>query len=120
MGCAIATIGLANLLKLPIATSQATVGALIGYGILKNSVFWTKVFIMIGWWLATPIIALFASYFIGKFLHRDQCQKFIQSVRKDVPHSRLMVRLFLTGTGCYMAFSAGANGLAKAVGPMVG
>jgi sulfate permease len=119
-GAALTTVGLANFLKLPIATSHATVGALVGFGLSTNSVYWEQVFVMVVWWLVTPMLALLMAYGAGKIIYRPSSRAWFTTVRTSVKQSPLLVRIFLTISGCFLAFSAGSNGLAKAIGPLVG
>jgi PiT family inorganic phosphate transporter/sulfate permease len=111
-------IAFANVLKLPIATSHAMVGAVIGIGIFYQSVAWGKVGVIIIWWLVTPIMSLTLSYLIGRYLYQGM-DRWV----KGLPGQgvvRILFRIFITLSGCYIAFSAGSNSLAKAVGPVVG
>jgi sulfate permease len=68
--------------------------------------------------LVTPLTSLVISYLLGRYVYR-RLERWIASL----PAQRtvqLCYRGFITLSGCYMAFSAGANSLAKAVGPVVG
>ncbi len=115
---ATAIIAFANVLKLPIATSHAMVGAVVGIGVFYQSVAWYKVAVIVIWWLVTPFLSLFLSYLIGRYLY-DAMALWV----KNLPGQgvvKFMFRGFITLSGCYIAFSAGSNSLAKAVGPVVG
>jgi PiT family inorganic phosphate transporter/sulfate permease len=117
---AVLVIAFANILKLPIATTHATIGAMVGFGLHSSSVHWSKVFSMVIWWLGSPILALLVSYVLGRLLikvKKGACS--FWTVDKP-PQNRIVIRIFLTASGCYLAFTAGANGLAKAIGPLVG
>lgn len=117
LGSAMTMIAIANYLKLPIATSHATVGAIIGLGLIKGHVHWATVTEVIIWWIVTPIAAFGASYAIGRSL--GPLSSWLNRWTA-IPHAGALCRLYVTASGCYLAFSAGSNGLAKAIGPLVG
>jgi sulfate permease len=111
-------IGLANYLCVPVATSHALVGSVVGMGVYYGSVNWEKVGVIIAWWLMTPLASLVISYLLGRYVYMRLEQSIANlSAQRTV---QLCYRGFITLSGCYMAFSAGANSLAKAVGPVVG
>jgi len=115
---AAAIITLANFLQIPVATSHAMVGAVVGMGCFYGSVNWHKVGTIVAWWLATPFASLLISYLIGRYAY-DKMENWVNNLpsQKTV---QTVYRGFITLSGCYMAFSAGSNSLAKAVGPLVG
>jgi len=112
-------IAVANWFKLPVATAHAMVGAVLGLGIFHLSVDWHRTFGIVVWWLVTPLASLVISYFLGHtlypFLHRR-----LSHISQKGGRAYNFYRFFVTICGCYMAFSAGSNSLAKAVGPVVG
>jgi len=111
-------IAFANLVRVPVATSHAMVGSVIGMGLYYGSVNWQRVGTIAVWWLITPFASLVISYLLGRFAY-SPIQTWITSRPPQHPvHSSL--RGFITLSGCFMAFSAGSNSLAKAVGPVVG
>ncbi len=115
---AAAVIAAANVLKIPIATAHAMVGSVVGAGIYYGMVNWGRMSQIVIWWLATPAASLLISYLLGRYAY-DRLGSFIE----NLPGQQLVQRLyrgFITLSGCYMAFSAGSNSLAKAVGPIVG
>ena len=116
---ATALIGFANGLRVPVATSHAMVGAVVGMGLFYGSVQWHNVGRIVVWWLATPLVALVLSYGIGRFIY-PWLHKRLESVSGHSGPAMIFYRAFVTISGCYMAFSAGSNSLAKAVGPVVG
>lgn len=109
-------ITLANGLRIPIATAHAMVGAVVGMGLFYGSVNWPKVIHIIVWWLATPVASLGISYLLGRFAYPWLQAK----LGRVAGGASIFYRGFVTLSGCYMAFSAGSNSLAKAVGPIVG
>lgn len=111
-------IALANYLRAPIATSHAMVGSVIGMGLYHGSVNWEKAGVILLWWLMTPTISLMISYLLGRYAYTRLANWLTGLPRQAVVKSCL--RVFITLSGCYMAFSGGSNSLAKAVGPIVG
>jgi PiT family inorganic phosphate transporter/sulfate permease len=111
-------IALANYLCVPVATSHALVGSVVGMGVYYGGVNWEKVGVIIAWWLMTPLVSLVISYLLGRYVY-TRLERWIAnfSAQRTV---QLGYRGFITLSGCYMAFSAGSNSLAKAVGPVVG
>lgn len=116
MLAATSIIALANVLRIPIATSHAMVGAVVGMGLFYGSVNWHTVRHIVAWWLATPLVSLVASYALGRYAYPWLQRKLGHLEGK----AAIFYRCFVTLSGCYMAFSAGSNSLAKAVGPIVG
>lgn len=115
---ATAIIALANYLRVPVATSHAMVGSVIGMGVYYGSVHWAKVGVIVVWWLVTPLASLAVSYLLGRYAYATLARWIA-----NLPGQRMVqccYRGFITLSGCYMAFSAGSNSLAKAVGPIVG
>src|SRR5574340_817484 len=53
---AAALIGLANWLRLPLATSHAVVGAVVGFGLFHGSVNVPVVTTVVAWWVVTPLV----------------------------------------------------------------
>lgn len=112
-------VGLANVLRIPIATAHAMVGAVVGVGLYFHSVKWDNLGRIVLWWLATPITSLLVSYLLGRMAYPWLHARLGHLSHKGGP-ALVVYRIFVTICGCYMAFSAGSNSLAKAVGPVVG
>lgn len=115
---AIIFISWANLVRVPIATTHAIVCAIAGVGIYSHAFNHQKFIEIVMWWLITPFVAWFLNYLIGRYLY-FRAIKFLTSHYTERSINRVLT-LFLTFSGCYVAFSAGANNGANAVGPLVG
>ncbi|MBL4953012.1 anion permease [Neobacillus sp. YIM B02564] len=106
---------LANIFGIPLSTSEVAVGAVVGAGIVYQSVYVENLLWIMLFWLLTPLtaflIAIAASYLIKSRLVRR-----LVSIPKAVPVLTLLVVLM----GLFEAFSAGMNNVANAVGPLVG
>jgi len=115
---ALAMIGLANALRLPLSTAHVVAGSTVGLGLFYHSANLPLVAVMVVWWVATPLASFIISYLAGRLLY-PRLIKWIGTLKCE----RLVHRGIIwciTASGCWMAFSAGSNSLAKALGPAVG
>jgi sulfate permease len=121
VGTAGITIFLGNILRIPISTSQASVGALVGIGFFYgasrlNILLLEKIAI---WWVITPVLAWLLAYIMGKFLYTEIL--FWLTEHSDSEASiRKSLNTLLTVSGSYVAYTAGANHAGIAVGPFIG
>ncbi|WP_077211651.1 inorganic phosphate transporter [Bacillus dakarensis] len=106
---------LANVIGIPLSTSEVAVGAVVGAGIVYQSVFVGKLVWIMIFWLLTPIVA-FTIAVIAATLLKSKKIKPIVEAPKAAPFLTVLV-LFM---GLFEAFSAGMNNVANAVGPLVG
>ena len=109
---------LANLLRIPISTSHIAVGAVVGLGLFYGSANLRLAVAVIGWWIITPLVALSVSYLLARFLY-PRMILWIGALRSE-DKARRVLAWSVTLSGCWMAFSAGSNNLANAMGPVVG
>ncbi|EMT45113.1 inorganic phosphate transporter [Anoxybacillus flavithermus] len=107
---AAATISLfaANVLGIPLSTSEVTVGSVVGAGIAYQSLYVGKLLWIVSFWLITPLAAFSLAFLIGKWLKRKTFQQ------------NKWIGFLLVVAGFFEAFSAGMNNVANAVGPLVG
>jgi sulfate permease len=115
---ALILIALANIIRLPLATSHAVVGAVVGFGLFSRSVNEPLVISVLLWWVATPLASLLISAAVGRSLYPRLARWVSQ-----LPSERLATAVVfwaVTLASCWMAFAAGSNSLAKAMGPAVG
>lgn len=115
------TVFLANLLRVPISTSQAAVGAVVGIGFFygASKINTSFIYYIISWWIITPILAWLLAYLMGKYLYTRILIWLADHHESDASIKRSL-NILLTLSGCYVAYSAGANNAANAVGPFVG
>lgn len=106
---------LANVFGIPLSTSEVTVGAVVGAGIVYQSVFAGKLAWIVMFWLLTPVVAFIIAIFAATLLKKPFMQKLV-STPKAIPILTALV-IFM---GVFEAFSAGMNNVANAVGPLVG
>ncbi|WP_203232073.1 inorganic phosphate transporter [Paenibacillus pinistramenti] len=108
------TLFIANLLGIPLSTSEVTVGAVVGVGIAYQSINIGEVLFIACVWIVMPFLSYVISYGLGRL---------ISPIEQRVTRSKFgkwFFTLLLIGAGCYEAFSAGMNNVANAVGPLVG
>ncbi|GHH96920.1 inorganic phosphate transporter [Neobacillus kokaensis] len=106
---------LANIFGIPLSTSEVAVGAVVGAGIVYQSVFVGSLLWIMLFWLLTPFAAFLIAIAASYFLKSNTVQRVV-SARRAVPFLSLLV-VFM---GLFEAFSAGMNNVANAVGPLVG
>ncbi len=108
---------LANWRKIPIPTTHAIVCAIVGIGLYRHSLAVGKFTTIILWWIISPLVAFFISFFIGKYFYFKILEG-LAKFKSEEKIKKFLSRLIVI-SGCYTAFSGGANGTAKAVGPLV-
>jgi sulfate permease len=121
VGAAGITVFLANLLRIPISTSQAAVGSVVGIGLFYG---FSKLNLnllgyIVSWWVLTPLLAWLLAYLMGKYLYTDVLVWLADHSDSEAT-IRKVLNVLLTISGCYVAYSAGANNAGNAVGPFVG
>jgi sulfate permease len=114
---ALVLIALANGLRLPISTAHAVIGAMVGLGLFYHSANAPLVIRVVAWWVVTPLAALVFSYLLGLSLYPYLTRR-VAAVRSQRAVN-WVIALSATLSGCWIAFSAGSNSLAKALGPAV-
>lgn len=107
----------ANLLKVPQSTSQATVCALIGpawyFDILKTQKLFCEI---IPAWFILPLIAFMITFIIGEFIYQPVKAKQIIKFDQLAKHSFLKTAVILCSL--YVAFAIGSNNVGNASGPI--
>jgi sulfate permease len=107
---------IANLIGIPLSTSEVTVGAVVGVGIAFQALYVSNLAVIVSFWILTPIAAFTLAFLAGKG---------IRWLEKKVPSLlgaawKRWLTLLVVATGFMEAFSAGMNNVANAVGPLVG
>lgn len=121
VGAAGITVFLANVLRVPISTSQAAVGAVVGIGFFygASKINFPLLGYIVSWWIVTPILAWLLAYLMGKYLYAKILIWLADHYESEASIKKFL-SVLLTASGCYVAYSAGANNAANAVGPFVG
>lgn len=97
---------LANLIKVPLSTSQATIGSMVGVGIFFNALFSKSLFLIFGSWFLFAVICLLVSYEIAKYTRKFSF---------NFPFPRAIL-IFI---GCFFSFTLGANNVGNAITPVL-
>jgi len=102
-------------LKLPVSTSQAVVGAILGWNFFtKSPTDYNKLIEIVGTWFFSPILAgIFA---IGLFL---LARRFLGNARIHMLQIDAWTRVGLIVVGAFGAYSLGANNIANVMGMFV-
>ncbi len=103
---------LANILKVPIATTHIVSLSIVGIGIATDHLYLTKFIVVVCWWIATPAIAFILGYIFEKFLY-FRILNF--AAKWDIRFLRMLFRFLIVVAGAYFGFSAGANNLGNSV-----
>jgi len=111
-------ISWANFAKVPIATTHAIVCALVGVGLYSNTLNSSKFIDIVMWWVLGPFAVLLVNFLIARYFY-FRIIHYLASNFSDTRVNKLLAVL-LTVSGSFIAFSAGANNSANAVGPIVG
>ncbi len=109
-------VSVMSFMGLPVSTTQAIVGSIIGLSILKgNPVDSAKLIKVFTCWLVTP----FGSALIAFILYNLLAQAW-QKRMKDLLTFDRTVRTFSVLIGCYAAYALGANNVGNVMGTLVG
>jgi len=110
---------LSSALRLPISTTHATIGAVIGLGIALNaSLNWMKIIELSIWWVLSPIIGYLVSFIVFKLMRAYKIKHLngFQSLEKTEKSFTYIVLIII----CITAFSRAGNDCSNAVGIVVG
>ena len=102
------TVAMMTVLRLPISTSQAVVGSIVGVGIMQQQVNLGGLQKVVLCWLGTPVGGA-AFYLAFHYLLRSLLRRFRPSLLTLDP----LLRFGLVVCGCYGAYALGANNVAN-------
>jgi sulfate permease len=108
----------ANMIGIPLSTSQVTVGALVGAGLFYQAVNLSKLYLILATWAVVPIAAYIISFFLFKLLYHRIINWLVKL--GSVEKATKVLTIALVAVGSYEAFAAGMNNVANAVAPLVG
>lgn len=109
------TVTLMTFLKLPISTSQAVVGAILGIGIMMKNVNTAGLTKIIICWIGTPL----GGFLFGILLYYLLLTLF-RKARFTILVSDSILKIGLIVAGCYGAYALGANNVANVTGVYAG
>ena len=115
MTAAAVTVGSLTFFKIPISTSQAVIGAIIGSGIAGGRFAVRETFPFFGAWFATPLGAMAIGYIMYSLMSKH--------VQKRINNIELFDRFVKTGfiiSGAFSSYALGANNVANITALFVG
>lgn len=117
LAAACLTLFFANVLGIPLSTSEVVVGAIVGAGIAYQALLFEQLVVIIAFWLITPFTAFLIGLVLGKWIRyaENRWKELTELGKWKKPLAFLLI-----AAGCMEAFAAGMNNVANAVGPLVG
>ncbi len=109
------TVALMSYLSLPVSTSQAIIGGLLGIGIVYGFADFGKLYKVVTCWVLTPIGAMVVSIVLYKGLGF-----LFERVILDLRIQSFFLTAGLIIAGCYGAYALGANNVANVTGVYIG
>jgi len=101
--------------RLPVSTSQAVVGAIIGIGLLNRQLNVVGLEKVVACWFGTPVGGTIISIVLYQLL-----AQVYNRLRLNLFQSDILIRLCLIPAGLYGAYALGANNVANATAVFVG
>lgn len=108
------TVTLMTYFKLPVSTSQAIVGAIIGAGIVRQTIDFSPLGKIVLAWILTPIGAMVMAFLLYTVLGW-----IVDKTIKDVVTLDKVIKAGLIIAGTYGAYALGANNVANVTGVFV-
>ena len=109
------TVTLMTFIGLPVSTSQATVGAILGIGFLNRHLDLGGLGKVVACWFGTPIGGLIAAIITYRLL-----ALIYNTLRIDLFRADIYLRISLILAGSYAAYTLGANNVANVTAVFVG
>lgn len=106
---------IANILGIPLSTSEVAVGSIVGAGMVYQSIFLGNLLWIVFFWLLTPVAAFMIGVLASLLLRNKRLKRWMKA-----PGASAMLSALVVIMGVFEAFSAGMNNVANAVGPLVG
>ena len=109
------TVTIMTILSLPVSTSQAMVGAILGIGLLNKQVNVSGLGKVVACWVGTPIGGLIVAVVIYKLM-----AALYNRLSVDLFEADILIRSGLIVAGSYAAYALGANNVANVTAVFVG
>ncbi len=109
------TVTLMTLGGLPVSTSQAVVGAILGIGFLNRQLDLTGLSKIVACWIGTPVGGLTIAVIVYKLL-----SAVFNRINLDLFRTDILIRICLIVAGSYAAYALGANNVANVTAVFVG
>ncbi|KKK37051.1 sulfate permease [Mesobacillus campisalis] len=107
---------IANMMGIPLSTSEITVGSVVGVGVAYQALYIKNILVIVSFWVIVPIIAFSLAVMFGKLI------QYVEKKHPAIKSEKMKKPLisFVIAVGFLEAFSAGMNNVANAAGPLVG
>ena len=109
------TVTIMTILSLPVSTSQAVVGAILGIALLNQNINIPGLGKVVACWIGTPVGGMIISIIIYRML-----AFFYNRLNKNLFQADNILRLSLIVAGSYGAYALGANNVANVTAVFVG
>lgn len=109
------TVTIMTILSLPVSTSQAVVGAILGIALLNQNINTPGLGKVVACWIGTPVGGIILSIMIYRVL-----AFFYNRLNINLFQADSLLRLSLIGAGSYGAYALGANNVANVTAVFVG
>ncbi|MBP1157613.1 sulfate permease [Paenibacillus sp. PvR052] len=113
------TLFSANLMGIPLSTSEVTVGSVVGVGVAYEVLYVKNILVIVSFWIIIPIVAFLLAWGLGYVIRGLERRDARWKGEGDGWWRKGLIVLVLAA-GFIEAFSAGMNNVANAVGPLVG
>lgn len=116
LSSAAVSLFVANILSIPLSTSEITVGSVVGVGIAYHALYVDNIIVIVGFWFIVPAVGFTLGFLLGKLI------KIAEKKYPQLNHGKTkkVTALFVIVIGFFESFSAGMNNVANAAGPIVG
>lgn len=106
------TVTVMTYLSLPVSTSQAVVGAILGIGLaLQQDINWGGLQKVVLCWIGTPLGAMLIAFFLYKLF-----QYILGKIKVNLLFLNAFIKWGLLLSGAYGAYALGANNVANVTG----
>lgn len=102
-------------LSMPVSTSQAIMGSVLGIGLISGIPDLSKLYKVILCWVLTPIGSAVFSMVLYPVIAR-----LFKKILLDIRYRHIFIKTALIIAGCYGAYSLGSNNVANVTGVYVG
>jgi PiT family inorganic phosphate transporter len=109
------TVTIMTIMGLPVSTSQAVVGAILGIGILNQQINLEGLGKVVACWFGTPVGAVLVAVIIYRLL-----AAFYNNFKINLIQADILIRLSMIAAGSYGAYALGANNVANVTAVFVG
>lgn len=107
-------VTLATFFRIPTSTSQAMVGSLVGIGLAAGAkVDYSKLITIVKSWIISPLLVMLLSFILSHVL-----AFILRRIKTDMLLVQNVLGWLAILSGCYVAYSIGANNAGSAVGPV--